>query len=380
MIGCAWAACLVGFLYLLLIIKMVQIWNNTPDLHIPNSYEPSLKLSIIIAARNEAHNVQALLKSLQNQNYPKALFEVILIDDYSKDQTVQKAKMLRWNQLRILKLADILAERPTNAFKKKAIETGIQHAQHPIILTTDADCIAPTNWLRTMTFSYESTSHKIITGPVAFHRPKNLLGQFQILEFAGTMLATLAGIKSKKMHSGNGANLMYSKAIFESVGGFDGNEHHASGDDLFLIHKIADLNPNSVGFVKHKEAQIFTEPKHTLQGFWRQRIRWGTKSSSYKDYSLLALFALVFLNALLVVLSGFWAFFNPSFHYFSLVIFAFKFLADYRLLSTATKALGLSQSMRYFLPSFFLYLAYIIAVGLGSLFLKNYEWKGRSVH
>lgn len=379
MIWFGWIGVFLGFAYLVLILKMVQIWKNTPELSIPDQYTPSLKISILIAARNEEANILPLLQSIQRQKYPPSLFEVILIDDYSEDKTVEFASALDWDQLRILKLEDLLAERPQNSFKKKAIETGIENAKFPIILTTDADCIAPPNWLSTMAYAFESKSAKIITGPVAFHKAKNLLGQFQILEFAGTMLVTLAGIESKKMYSGNGANLMYSKTTFESVNGFQGNENHASGDDLFLIHKIAEKSPEGIAFVKNKQAQIFTEPKHKIAGLWQQRIRWGTKSSSYKDFNILLLFSLVFLTALSLVLSGIWTLLNLKFLPFFIAIISFKIIADFLLLHTASKGLGLAASMHYFIPSFFIYSCYILAVGIGSLFLKNYEWKGRRV-
>jgi glycosyltransferase involved in cell wall biosynthesis len=52
----------------------------------------NIKTAIIIPARNEAQNLPALLKSLFEQDYPKELLEIIIVDDHSKDMTVEIAE------------------------------------------------------------------------------------------------------------------------------------------------------------------------------------------------------------------------------------------------------------------------------------------------
>ena len=49
-------------------------------------------VSIIIPFRNEAENLPKLLKSIDAQEYPKHLFEVILVDDDSEDYSVKTIK------------------------------------------------------------------------------------------------------------------------------------------------------------------------------------------------------------------------------------------------------------------------------------------------
>ncbi len=50
--------------------------------------QPKTKFSVVIPFRNEAENLPKLLASISNLNYPKAMFEVILIDDDSEDDSV----------------------------------------------------------------------------------------------------------------------------------------------------------------------------------------------------------------------------------------------------------------------------------------------------
>ena len=46
-----------------------------------------VKVSVLIAARNEEKNIVKLLQSLYNQTFPKEFYEVIIVDDHSDDNT-----------------------------------------------------------------------------------------------------------------------------------------------------------------------------------------------------------------------------------------------------------------------------------------------------
>ena len=54
-------------------------------------------VSIIIAARNEEHNINKLIKSIKNQTYNHNFFELIIIDDRSNDQTFNKIELHKKN-------------------------------------------------------------------------------------------------------------------------------------------------------------------------------------------------------------------------------------------------------------------------------------------
>src|SRR5215204_1224255 len=107
-------------------------------------FESSIKISVIIPARNEEENIGKLLSSLEKQSYPSHLFEVIVVDDHSTDNTAVVVNSYSFAKLIKLEFYNI------NSYKKKAIETGIVAASGDLIVTTDADCIAPANWLKTI--------------------------------------------------------------------------------------------------------------------------------------------------------------------------------------------------------------------------------------
>ena len=119
-----------------------------------------------------------------------------------------------------------------------AIGTAIAHASGDLIVTTDADCIVPTNWLQLFVSFYEINGLQFIAAPVNFHLEKSLFERFQSLDFLGMMGVTGASIQLGWMNMCNGANLAYSKRAFERVEGFAGIDHLASGDDILLMQKI----------------------------------------------------------------------------------------------------------------------------------------------
>ncbi|NER02568.1 MAG: glycosyltransferase [Okeania sp. SIO3C4] len=108
-----------------------------------NQYWPSI--SVIIAARNEAKLLRATLKSLLNQDY-SGNFKIILVDDNSKDNTVNVAKYIAQQNNNLTKLEVISAGNLPSGWSGKlwAINQGIRYAkkQTPApdyFLFTDAD-------------------------------------------------------------------------------------------------------------------------------------------------------------------------------------------------------------------------------------------------
>ncbi|WP_315818834.1 glycosyltransferase [Paraflavitalea speifideaquila] len=201
--------------YAILINFYHRAWNRLPAFNLPNTPSHTF-ISVIIAARNEEQNLPDLMESLVNQAYPKSLYEVIIVDDHSTDNT---ATFLRANtyaglSLTVLSLADYIIEREaTRSYKKKAIETGIGVAKGSLIVTTDADCHFGEHWLESMAAFYESTQAKFIAAPVKIIARPTLLGIFQSLDFITLQGITGASV-SRRFHSMcNGANLAYEKGI-----------------------------------------------------------------------------------------------------------------------------------------------------------------------
>ena len=283
--------------YAALILYYAISWRSIPT----NEKQETAKekqetfLSIIIPARNEEQNIKACLDSICNQSYPKELYEVLVINDYSTDATAAIIKSYSEKNVQLISLQQITRGATLNSYKKKAIEIAIAQSTGEIIVTTDADCIVPANWLQTIASFYKQNDAAFIAMPVSYNCQNNFLEIFQSLDFMTLQGITGASVY-KRIHSMcNGANLAYTKKAFYAAGGFTGIDDIASGDDMLLMHKIYQQQPAKVFFLKSKEVIVQTQPMKTLKDFFNQRIRWASKADKYDDKRIFGVLLLVYL-------------------------------------------------------------------------------------
>jgi cellulose synthase/poly-beta-1,6-N-acetylglucosamine synthase-like glycosyltransferase len=337
--------------------------------------QSATQFTVIIPARNEAVNIKACVDSILNQDYPKDAFEIIVIDDFSEDDTafIVNAISQQYPQVRLLKLADHCKEGATLAYKKKAIEIAVAVAKGDWILTTDADCIVPKKWLLLYNAYIQANQPCFVAAPVMFIKTAGILNQFQLLDFLALQGITAAAVGAGKHSMSNGANLGFEKTAFIAVGGYQGVDHIASGDDMFLMHKMKQTLHKPVGYLFHPNAIVLTAAMDTWKGFIMQRIRWASKARYYDDRSITMVLTLVYLfnlSFILLALMGSWS---------SLIIaLGFKTFFELFFLDPVAKFFKLQPELKYFIFYQPIHIVYNIAAGLFGQ-LKTYSWKGRKV-
>ncbi len=381
-------ALLLFLIYAGLIIYYRQGWQSLPYFDVPGKdYLPVTRITVIIPARNEETSIGGCLDTLLSQEYPRNLFEVIVVDDHSTDNTAAVVKAFNEPSIHCLALQDFIDD-PINSYKKKAIEVAIARATGDLIVTTDADCFMGPEWLRTIANCYEAEQPAFIAAPVSIQCGPVFLERFQAVDFMTLQGITGASV-NRKLHSMcNGANLAYAKQVFHEVGGFTGIDTIASGDDMLLMHKISQRYPDRIRYLKSAKAIVYTEPATSLKAFLNQRIRWASKADKYDDQSILpVLIAVYFFNVLLLVLP-LMAIFNNTI--FTAGDFNFSLLAYWFLLlifKTAVELIFLFPVADFFNKKPLLWLfplmqpfhiVYTIIAGWLGKF-GSYQWKGRKV-
>lgn len=355
-----------------------QNWLNCKEYFAENEVNNHVFLSIIIPARNEEKNIGACIQSILAQTYPSHLFEVIVIDDFSEDDTIRAALNSEADNVKVIALKDVIADRGINSYKKKAIEIGISHAKGELIITTDADCIVPLRWLETISSFYNRYNPVFICAPVAFNSKKNFLSIFQSLDFMTLQGITGATVNTQFHSMCNGANLAYEKKAFYDVGGFTGIDTLASGDDMLLMHKISQKFPGRILYLKSPDAIVTTEAMPTIKDFINQRIRWASKTSSYSDKKIIAvLFIVYILNVwmLFLVAKGFFK--HSMFSVFFLLMLA-KVLIELFFLYPVAFFFKSKNLLWWFLLAEPFHILYTIIAGWLGTF-GSYKWKGRKV-
>ena len=331
-----------------------------------------IQFSVIIPARNEAANIESILKNLECQDYPKELFEVIVIDDFSEDGTVQVVQQLIASinlNLRLEQLSD-----PTKQGKKHALTVGVKAAKYDTILTTDADCWFGENWIRSYSYSLINNVN-MVAGPVAIEG-RGIFARLQQVEFAGLIGFGAVTISEENPSMCSGANLGFKKTAFEEVGGYTNNLFTPSGDDEFLLFNIMRNFPHSTVFLKSEEAVVHTSAHSKLRSFMNQRTRWTSKWKHNKNWkvrmSAILFFSdyLIFYGAIAAAILGM---LDAT---FIMGIAIMRFMALLFFVSPVNRFMRGKSSFFPLLLFQIIYPLHVLFMGMNSIF-GSYTWKGR---
>lgn len=366
---------LVLAVYVIFILQLILGFGKIKTFESPN-LEPKTAFTIVVPFRNEEKNLNKLLQSLSQLNYPISLVQIVMVDDFSKDDSVRIYNQWRMNHQ---KVDTTLLENLTLSYspKKDALTRAIPIAKHDWIVTTDADCIVNQNWLLTLDRYIRQNDCEMIVGAVMYKTKNNWFHHFQQLDLMSLQGTTIGSFGIGKPFMCNGANFAYTKKFFTEMGGFGGINDKASGDDVLLLQKAVNVNLEKVHYLKNKDIIVKTQPENDLFKLFMQRVRWAGKTTTYSSgYAKMLAVNVLLMNVSLVA-----AFFLshsccPLLDWKIVVlVFLVKYVVDYILLYQSNSYL---RKGKFFVPiaSSLIYPLFASLVGLYSIF-GSFSWKGR---
>ena len=173
-------------------------------------------LSIIIPTHNSESTIKRCLDSLSSQSIPRETFEIIVVDDGSKDKTVQIANEC--------KADSIIVTEP--CFQGKARNTGAKNAKGEFLAFIDSDCIAKEGWIDSVISELKKLD--AVTGPIQNgNSHSNVAWAEYLIEFGGWDEHR----PRSKVRFLPGCNQAYKKSAYKKSGGF--TETPSSEDVLF---------------------------------------------------------------------------------------------------------------------------------------------------
>jgi biofilm PGA synthesis N-glycosyltransferase PgaC len=359
-------------IYFLLLVLLIAGWQRAEKQPAPETGTlANKKITVIVPFRNEAENLAGVIGDLQRQKYPPTLYEVVLCNDHSTDESASLAESA------ISRTPNFRVIHSRGDGKKQALAYAIESASGEIVATTDADCRLPENWTAAIAGAFADPSVNMVFGAVSIAPENTFFSTLQALEFSSLIGSGAATASYGFPTLSNGANLAFRRSVFFDVEGYKGNSDILSGDDEFLMRKIHRRFPGSVHFLNAAEALVFTRPQDSLRTFFSQRLRWAAKwrYNPSPGTVALALFIWTFQStvALLFVIV-------PVVRRdvrTILSLLAVKFLLEYIFLSRTTKFLRVRWNWIAFLALQVLYPFYVLTVGLASNGIA-YSWKQRS--
>lgn len=374
---------LIQGLYAAFALAMWAVWRRIPAGTGVGQGGNRPFFSVIVAVRNEEDNIMRLLADLGGQVYPESAFEVIVVDDHSTDGTarlVGNAAATVHFPLRLLHLSDYLqAPSPGGNYKKKAIEYGVSSARGEWIVLTDGDCRVGSGWLSAIAGYASAHDVRMVSGPVTFGGEGSAFEHMQTVEFASLIGSGAATLQCGLPTMCNAANLAFAKSAFAAVDGYAGTADTATGDDLFLMHKLHVRYPGGVVFLKNPTGIVHTRAKDSWGAFYQQRKRWASKWNLYQDRRVSALAVFVFLvNAAIPAgLAGYlW---GKVALCWLLAGIGVRFGAEFVFLRDVLRFLGKSAGVKWIFPVQLVYSFYVTFFAIIAQ-KRGYVWKGRKLY
>ena len=358
---------------LLIIIVLIHIslsiyltigWFKIPKYE--HEIVANLKVSIVIAFRNEAKNLHNLLEDLNELTYPSDLLDIILINDHSEDESLNIVESYK------LKFPKLVLNLPSELYgKKSAIKFGIQHSESELIITTDADCNLQQSWVNIIANFYQSSKANFIAAPVVIKSENSFFSKLQQIEFSSLIGSSGSLTEMNIPVMSNAANMAFNRLVYND---FQSNtESIASGDDIFLMHHIQAKFPGTIRFLKSQKASVFTKASPDLNSFIQQRLRWAGKWKYYKDLPTKLTALIVLLFNLCIIVSPFFIDFNIF-----LILITVKAITEFVFLKNVLALSKIEINIFSFIILVFIYPFYVVNMGIISS-KNSYLWKGRIV-
>ena len=231
------------------------------------SYAPAV--SIVVPAFNEELDIERAVRSLAQSAYPQ--FEVLVIDDGSTDRTREIVRGLQLPPVR-------LVAQP-NSGKAEALNTGLAHARHDLVVTVDADTVFEPDTLHRLVQPFRDEHVGAVSGNTKVGNRRRLLGRWQHIEYVmGFNLDRRMYEVLDCMPTVPGAIGAFRASALREIGGFSGATLAEDTDVTMALGRAR------WRVVYVQSARAWTEPPTSLSALWRQRYRWayGTLQSVWK--------------------------------------------------------------------------------------------------
>ncbi|MGP4001876.1 bifunctional polysaccharide deacetylase/glycosyltransferase family 2 protein [Streptomyces sp. 8N706] len=225
-------------------------------------------VSVLVPAYNEAKCISNTVRSLAAGDHPA---EIIVIDDGSADGTADIVEQLALPGVRVV--------RQPNGGKPAALNNGIAHASHDIVVMMDGDTVFEPSTVRELVQPFGDPSVGAVAGNAKVGNRDTLIGAWQHIEYVmGFNLDRRMYDVLRCMPTIPGAVGAFRREALDRVGGMSDDTLAEDTDITMALHR------DGWRVVYAEKARAWTEAPETVQQLWSQRYRWcyGTMQAIWK--------------------------------------------------------------------------------------------------
>jgi len=267
----------------------------------------TLPVSLLVPAYNEAATIVESVRSLLKLNYGQ--YEIIIINDGSKDQTLETLMrafdLQRWETpvrrklrsrpiravYRSMQHPNIVVLDKERGGKSDALNAGLDASRYPLFCSIDADSIIESDALLRLVKPFIESPHETVAaggivrvangcrvedGRVTEVRlPRSRLAVMQVVEYLRAFLAGRAGWSAaRSLLIISGAFGMYRKQEIVDIGGYSSSTDTEDAELIVRLHRAMSDRRQPYRIVFVPDPVCWTEVPETWKVLTTQRSRW----------------------------------------------------------------------------------------------------------
>lgn len=288
---------LILWLHLLLLMVLMAVFASSKSKTEQAQTHPPF-VSVLVPARNEAHQIEACLLALTQVNYPKEKLEILVGNDNSEDHTAAVVQRFV-DEYDYIKLISIEGNLGSAKAKGNVLAHLIKEAKAEFLFVTDADIQVHQEWIQQLLPKLQqgvaiASGTTVVKGSKPFHHWQSLewlLGNGYILSFFSLGVPTTAV----------GNNMAFTKEAYYKTGGYERMPFSVTEDfQLYYAMHTLGLKVYNEG---HPNSVNISAPQWQVKQFLHQRKRWLMGAMGLPWYWLI-IFGLqaAFFPALIILL------------------------------------------------------------------------------
>jgi len=349
---------------ILFLLNVLILYSLKRVIYSSKKENNSVNISIIIAAKNEAKNIDNLIGSLKGLNYSSEMFEVIFVDDNSNDGTYNKLKSKTDSIKNFLVLE--MKSLGLNG-KREALSFGIKNSKYPYILITDADCRPDLNWLQAYSNKF-TLGYEMLFGAAPYYQKKNFFNKISSFENLRSSILSFSMALFGLHYTAAARNFGFTKKAFNTLEGYSKTRDTISGDDDLLLREAV-KSKMKIGVVTETGSFVFSDSKKTFKEYLQQKARHKQTSFYYliKHRFILGFWHILNLS---ILFSPLLILLNPLFG----ILLPSKLLIDYITVKSNQKKFGYKFSTVEIIYLQFFYEIFLIVHFFNARFFEV-KWK-----
>ncbi|MFN5378700.1 MAG: glycosyltransferase [Ignavibacteria bacterium] len=327
------------------------------------------RVSIIIPARNEEHNLHRCIASLHQLQYPEHLLEIVFVNDRSTDNTASIINQAAesWSVIRTVHRTEADARENLRG-KPGALQSGIDAASGDVYLFTDADCVVEPQWIRTMLAPFANSNVKMVCGFTTIEH-SSAFGILQDIEWLYTHSMAQGSLTNHIPIGCFGNNMAIDATAFRELGGYNVVAFSVT-EDLALLQAMVRTG-HKVAYICSATSAVETLPCTTLAEYLQQKQRWvrGGTQLGWRATMFVITSVMYWTGLVLSIVTQ-----SPG---WTLTFLALRAVGDGQLINLSVVRLRRWSSIPAIAPSLIILLLLELILPILTL-RKKVQWKGQT--